>query len=65
MILQLPLNNLNNSSFGVFGGPMAHATWAERLVHGSLRVLKYPYCHQMTPLTHPKCDGQVLEPVEL
>ena len=28
---------------------MARVTWAQRLLHGSLWVLKHPYCHQARP----------------
>ena len=36
--------------WGLSGGP-----WPGLL--GSLRVLKYPYCHQMTTQTHPRGDS--------
>ena len=62
---QEPLNNLNKGNFGAFGGPMARATWAWRLLSGSLWVLKYLYCHQMITQTHPKGDKRVSEKVEL
>ena len=61
---QMPLNGLNNSSFGAFGVPMAPATRAWRPLHGSLWVLKYPYCHQMTTQPLPRGDRRVSEKVK-
>ena len=34
--------------------PMAWATWAQRLLHGSPWVLKYPYCHRTITQTRPR-----------
>ena len=43
---------------------MARATWAEQRLHGSPRVLKYLYCHQMTTQTHPRGDRRVSKKVK-
>ena len=40
--------------FWGFRGPMARATWAEWLLRGFLRVLRYPDCYQMTNQPIPK-----------
>ena len=62
---EVPLNSRNNNNFGAFGGPMARATWAWRLLRGFLWVLKYPYCHQMNTQTHPRADIRVSEKVKV
>ena len=43
---------------------MVHAIWAQRLVCGSLWVLKHPYCHQMITQAHPKGGRRVLQKAE-
>ena len=52
-ILLPSATHLAQRLLGVFGGPMARATWAWRPLQGSPRVLKYPYCHQTTTQSHP------------
>ena len=57
---QGPLNHLQTAILRLLG-PMAWGTWAQRPIRGSLWVVKYPYCHQMTTQTHPRGDKRVSE----
>ena len=58
-----PSTKNQNSNFKAFGG--GGGAWPVlRGLPGSLWVLEYPYCHQMTTQTHPRGNKRILEKIK-